>query len=350
MSERYRPDELVRFAGDLFRGAGLDGEKAETTAALLVEGDLMGHTTHGLQLAAPYLQELQDGTMRANGAPEILSDRGPTAAWDGLYLPGVWLTAKAVDQSVERAKQYGLAAVAIRRSHHIACLQAYLPRATEQGCMVIVTCSDPSVQSVAPAGGTTAVFTPDPIAIGIPTADDPILIDISASITTNGMAARLHQEGKRFDGQWVQDASGNATDDPGVFLTDPPGTVLPIGGQEYGHKGTGLALTIEALSQGLSGFGRFEAPTNWGAATFVQVYDPDAFAGAGPFAQQTSHVAEMVRASKAAPGRDTVRVPGQRALSRRRTAMAQGLELYPGILDAMRSWAERFDVAIPQPV
>ena len=34
------------------------------------------------------------------------------------------------------------------------------------------------------------------------------------------------------------------------------GTVMPLGGLEYGHKGFGLALGIEALSQGLSGSGR----------------------------------------------------------------------------------------------
>ena len=31
---------------------------------------------------------------------------------------------------------------------------------------------------------------------------------------------------------------------------------MPLGGLEYGHKGFGLALGIEALSQGLSGSGR----------------------------------------------------------------------------------------------
>ncbi len=348
VTSRYRPGDLIAFAGALFSGAGMDDAKAETTAALLVEGDLMGHTTHGLQLAAPYLQELQDGAMRGTGAPEVLNDRGPTATWDGNYLPGVWLTATAIDQSVERAKKYGLAAVAIRRSHHIACLQAFLPRATEHGCLILLTCSDPSVRSVAPFGGTTPVFTPDPIAIGIPTGGDPILIDMSASITTNGLAGRLHGEGRRLPGAWVQDASGKATDDPSVLFADPPGTVLPIGGQEYGHKGTGLALAVEALSQGLGGFGRLDSPSTWGASTFVQVYDPAAFGGTEAFTRQMSHTAGLVRSSAPAPGRDSVRLPGQRAMTRKRAGLESGLELYSGIEDALRPWAERFDVPFPR--
>jgi L-lactate dehydrogenase len=55
--------------------------------------------------------------------------------------------------------------------------------------IVMIASSDPSDASVAPFGGLKAVFTPDPIAVGIPTDGEPILIDMSASITTNGMTS-----------------------------------------------------------------------------------------------------------------------------------------------------------------
>src|SRR6266478_3751888 len=134
--------------------------------------------------------------MAAGGEPDVVADRGVTVTWDGKTLPGVWLTARAVDLAVERAAHHGMAAVAIRRSHHI-------------GCLTPVTCSDPADISVAPFGGRRAVFTPDPLAVGIPTDGDPILIDISASITTDGMSARLARERARYPGQWALDASGH---------------------------------------------------------------------------------------------------------------------------------------------
>ena len=89
--------------------------------------------------------------------------------------------------------------VVIRRSHHIACLQTYLPKATDQGMMVLIASSDPHVATVAPYGGRKPLYTPDPVACGIPTDDDPILIDISASITTNGMSGRLAAQGRQMD-------------------------------------------------------------------------------------------------------------------------------------------------------
>ena len=71
--------------------------------------------------------------------------------------------------------------------------------------MILLTCSDPSEASVAPFGGLSALFTPDPIAVGIPTDGEPILVDMSASITTNGMTARLRGQGRRFPGRWAHD-------------------------------------------------------------------------------------------------------------------------------------------------
>ncbi len=346
---RYRVADLIQYATCLFAAAGCDGDKPAIITAGLVEADLLGHTTHGLHLAAPYLNELAAGTMTATGEPEVINDRGAAVTWDGRRLPGVWLAAKAVDLAAERAAVHGIAAVVIRNSHHIGCLAAFLERATDRGMMVTVTCSDPAVASVAPYGGRKAVFTPDPIAVGIPTDDEPILIDISASITTNGMSDRLRREGKRFPGEWALDADGRPTDDPNALFTDPPGTLLPTGGMDHGHKGYGLALMIEALTQGLGGFGRADAPTQWGASVFVQVIDPAAFGGSEAFRRQAGWTAAACRNNPTAPGVDAVRLPGQRGLERKQRALADGIALYPGVMAALQTHAERLGVTPPKP-
>ena len=350
MTERYAAEALIDYAEALFAAAGLEADKAALVAPLMVEADLMGHTTHGLQLVAPYLAALADGSMTAAGAPEVLSDRGPVVVWDGRRLSGVWLTATAVDLAVERARQYGTCTVSIRRAHHIACLAAFLERATAQGMMVTLTCSDPSVASVAPFGGTRAIYTPDPVAVGIPTSGDPILIDISASITTNGLTNRLHKEGRNLEHDWLIDADGNPSKDPSVLFTDPPGTILPVGGLDHGHKGYGLALIVEALTQALSGHGRADPPEGWGAGIWVQVQDPTAFAGADAFTRQTDRLAELCRTNPPRPGVEAVRLPGDGAMARKRTALADGVALYPGIIEGLAEWAGKLGVAAPAPL
>jgi LDH2 family malate/lactate/ureidoglycolate dehydrogenase len=346
----YPAADLRQFACRLFEAAGCDADKAATMAELLLEADLMGHSTHGLALAADYLEELASGAMRARGEPEVIADRGAAVTWDGLRLPGVWLTARAVDLAIERSSQFGIGTVAIRNSHHIACLAVYLERATRQNKMLLIASSDPSDASIAPFGGLKAVFTPDPIAVGIPTPLGPILIDMSSSITTNGMTGRLRKEGRHFPGQWAQTAEGVATDDPNALFAEPPGTLLPIGGKDHGHKGYGLALTVEALTQGLSGYGRSHRPTGWGASLFVQAMDPELYGGMTAFAAETHFLAKACRSNPPAPGFDAVRLPGDKALANKAAALRVGVRLYPGIMEALAGQAERLGVGAPTPV
>src|SRR3954464_8126788 len=154
MSEKkYKAEDLVRYATALLEKAGLESEKSRVVAEILLEGDLLGHTTHGLQLLAPYLSDLEKGGMTKSGMPRVIADFPAAITWDGMRLPGTWLTARAIDIALERASKYGTCTVIIRRSHHIACLAAYLKRVTDRGMMVMLICSGPETAGVVPHGG-----------------------------------------------------------------------------------------------------------------------------------------------------------------------------------------------------
>ena len=343
-------EDLINFAVQLLVRSGLDEDKARATADILVEGDLLGHTTHGLALLAPYLGELESGGMRKHGEPEVVSDFPAAITWDGRRLPGPWLVLKAMALASERAASQGTCTVVIRRSHHIACLAAYLKRATDQGLVMLLTCSDPNNASVAPFGGLDPVFTPNPISAGIPTSGLPVLMDVSTSATTNGLTGRLHKEGGRLPAQWVMDANGVASDDPGVLFTKPAGTILPLGGMDSGHKGYGLSLLVEALTGGLSGHGRADPKEGWGATVFLQIIDPRAFAGVDAFKRQTTTVADQCRASRPATPGSPVRTPGEKGVALSREQMLHGVALYPAIMPLLTPWADKLGVAVPAPL
>lgn len=350
MSLRHPAIALTTFATDLLQRAGLEAEKATTVAEVLVEGDLLGHTTHGLALLPPYLLELEKGGMMKAGEPHLVADLPACVTWDGRRLPGPWLVVRALELAVVRARRHGSCTVVIRRSHHIACLAAYLLRVTEQGMMVMLTCSDPSVRSVAPYGGRREVFTPNPLAAAWPTDGEPVIIDVSMSITTNGMTKRLYQEGKKFPGPWALDASGRPTDDPAALFTQPPGTLLSVGGLDHGHKGYALALWVEALTGGLAGHGRADPKEGWGASVYLQVVDPAAFGSREEFVRQASYLAAECRTTPPRAGFDAVRLPGERGLRRRADQLARGVELHPGILPALRPWADKLGVTYPREI
>ena len=347
---RYRADELVRAATGLLAAAGLPAESARDVAEVLVEGDLLGHDTHGLGLLAPYLKEIEAGDMARDGAPTVVSERASVATWDGNRLPGPHLLRRAIAWAEPRAREHGQASVAIRRSHHIACLAAFLEPVARAGLMIEIYSSDPRSGSVAPYGGTRPVFSPNPMAIGIPTSTEPILIDISASITTNGMSSRLHAGGQKGRHPWWLDAGGQPTNDPAVIFADPPGSILPIGGLEAGHKGFGLALLIEAFTGGLSGRGRAQPAEGWGATVLLRITDPSAFGGEPAFLGETDWLVRACHDNTPRVADQPVRMPGERGLQRRREQLDRGVALHPSIMPALAPWFTRFKISTPEPI
>lgn len=350
MTSRYPAEGLRAMAAALLRAAGMMGAHADDVAEILVEGDLLGHSTHGLALLAPYLAEIESGSLRTAGNYRVVNERGASALWDGERLPGPWLTLRAVDDATERALRYGTGTIVIRRSHHIACLAAYLARATDRRLVMLLSCSDPNSASVAPHGGLQPVFTPDPLAFGVPTGGDPLLVDLSASLTTNGMTARLHKLGRRMPHPWLLDAAGQATDDPAVLFTEPRGTILPTGGVDAGHKGYALALVVEMLTGALAGRGRADPKEGWGATVFVQVWDPEAFGGVEQFVRQADWLASACRGNPPRPGVDAVRLPGQRGLALKREQMRSGVALHEDIYPSLAPWAQKLGVELAAPI
>jgi len=346
---RYAAEDLRVFARTLLERAGLASDIAADVASVLLDGDLLGHTTHGLALLAPYLDELAHDRMARTGEPTVLVRRLAAQTWDGNRLPGPWLALRALAAATIMARECGTGTVVIRRSHHIACLAAYLKRATDNGMIALIESSDPTVNAVVPHGGLTPFITPNPIAAGLPTSGDPILVDVSTSITSMGYAQQQMRAGKRLPGPWLIDAEGNPTSDPGALFSDPKGALLPLGGIDAGHKGFALALLIEALTAGLAGHGRADSPTGWGATVFVQVFDPEAFGGLAEFKRQMDFIAGTARKAKPRPGGDPVRLPGERGMQRYREQLERGVALYPTILPALKPWAEKYSVAAPAP-
>jgi len=351
MAKRYRVKDLRNFAFDLLGKSGLHPDPAGTVADILLEGDLLGHTTHGLQLLAPYLDELEAGSMTREGQPIVLQDHGMSVLWDGCYLPGPWLMTRAIDTGLERLNTYPVFTASIKKSHHIACLAAYLERVAGQGYVIFLATSDPTLGSkVAPFGSRTPVYTPNPVAAGWPLKEGLVMLDISMSTTTIGLSQRLSRQNKRLPGKWVMDADGRLTDDPAVLFEEPSGSILPLGELALGHKGFALGLLVEALTSGLCGFGRKDTPGRWGATVFLLMMDPGALGGREEFIAESTWIAEACLKADPLDKDNPVRLPGQAALAKKRRCLESGLELEPGIIPALEKWSATLGVPVPAPL
>src|SRR6476620_1045599 len=343
----YDYEAICAFATALGESVGLPPERARMQSEILLEADLMGHTTHGLALLPGLLKAIETGAIRAMGEPEVLSDRGSTVFWEANSLPGTWLLSRAITEASARIRTHPVVTFVMRSMSHIGALGAYLRQATERGLMITIMNSDPGMRPVAPAGGMEGQLAPNPLAFGYPTDGDPILIDISTSSVANGWVRRWSAEARRLPGKWLQDVDGNVTDNPAVLFGIPPGTMLPLGGLELGHKGFALGLMVDALTTGLSGAGRGTKVPGGGTPVFLQLIDPSAFAGMQALKSETGLLARACRSSNPRTGVAAVRMPGDSALARRRAQLQKGVELYPSIMPDLILWAEKFGITAP---
>ncbi|HYM47439.1 MAG TPA: Ldh family oxidoreductase, partial [Burkholderiaceae bacterium] len=79
--DALRDASATGIARDLLIAAGLEREMALVVAEVLLEGDLLGHDTHGLALLASYLRELEAGTMTKVGQHRVVEERAASALW-----------------------------------------------------------------------------------------------------------------------------------------------------------------------------------------------------------------------------------------------------------------------------
>lgn len=280
----------------------------------------------------------------------VVNDAGAAMAWHGNHLPGPYLMHLALQLGFERIEQYPTFTLTIQQGHHIACLAAYLEAATKRDLMIILSSSDPRNKTVAPFGGLTGTYSPNPISYGIPTEDIPILFDSSTSTVANGVIIQKHGQGEDLDGKWMLGPDGEATASTEAYFAEKPATVLPVGGMDLGFKGFGWGILIEALTNGLAGYGRKNNVTRWISSINLQLIDPKQFGGREAFKAEMQHLVDACKASKPRAGFQQVRMPGENALKNKQAQMSNGVWLHPGVLSVMEKCTTRYDVHMPSPM
>jgi LDH2 family malate/lactate/ureidoglycolate dehydrogenase len=341
-------DELVEFATQCLQRAGASHNIAAETARYLAEGDLLGFTTHGVKRLRFNVQQLQRENSRGSGEVEVIRDRAAVATWDAHFLPGPYVAPMAVRAACDKAKDAGTATIVVRRCQHVASLAAYLRIATEQGLVVSLMASTPAQSSVAPFGGREPVFSPNPFAIGVPTGSDPLLLDISFSMTAAGKVRQAYERGQMLPWDAIVTADGKLSRDPADYIKGEGAALLPLGGADLGYKGYGLCLMSEIWTMGLANYGRPDACGDGESNTlWVQVYDPTAFGTLEEFTRVTDDLiqrcTDCLPVDPAAP----VRIPGQRSLQRRTEQLANGVELDDKTIELLQKTADEFGLAMP---
>ena len=348
-SMNYDAHEIRRFVSQLFQAHAVGREEAERIAESLVESNLHGHDSHGITLARWYLSQLETGELVAGVPLEIRRDL-PGALWADAQLGfGQVQCHRFVELCCRKAETAGAVCGSLDRCGHVGRLGEWVEQAARRGFAALMAVNDNgAVYTVAPPGGLDRCLSTNPIGVGIPTRDQPIVLDMSTSTVANGKLKLARLAGRPVAPGLIQDAEGHPTTDPGVMLADPPGALRSFGGDQA-YKGFGLGLVFDILAAGLSG--GLCPPGVAGGVEYnnvlLVVWNPELFAGTEHWLQQAEGLTGFIRSSRRQPGAGPMRLPGDRGHALKRQRQVEGLPLDDAMLNPLREIAARVGVAPP---
>ena len=342
-------DRLTRFAIDLLAAGSVRPDEAEVVGRSLVDANLRGHDSHGVVRIAQYLDQLGKKEV-VTGAPFIvLRESDVLLAADGNWGFGRVQAGKLTDRLIEKAKRHGLAVGTLIRSSHIGRLGEYCELAAAAGLVSMLMVNTHGVaRRVAPPGGKAPRLGTNPIAMGVPAEEAPVVLDFGTSATAEGKVRVKKIAGQTCPPGWLLDCEGRPTTDPAMLYGDPPGTILPMGGDQA-YKGFGLGLMVEIFAGALSGgVCAREKPLNQnGNCVFMQVIDPDHLGGSDHFSPEISCLLGFVRECPRVENCPEILLPGdpeRRTLAER---TKNGIPFDEGNWQQLLKLAERFGVSAP---
>jgi len=238
----------------LLRKSGTPPKHAQVVADHLIESSQLGVHSHGLIRVPQYVHEIMAGDIDPVVKPERAARRSATMWVTGNGGFGQVTAQYATHQAQALAARYGVGLVVANHLGHSGRLGAYAEKLAANGYLgAIFGSGPPSGHLVAPFGGVEGRLATNPIAFAIPNGKEPVVADFSTSAMPEGRVRSLRNLGNLLPEGVLQDAAGNATNDPSVLYGHPRGTLLPLGGRTFGHKGYALGLFVEAMATLLAG-------------------------------------------------------------------------------------------------
>ena len=249
---------IQRFMIDVFEALGTPPEDARVCAEVLIASDLRGIESHGVGRLKYYYDRIQAGQHQTQTEIEIVKETETTAVIDGHHGMGHVIAHGAMRLAMDKAREYGLGAVAVRNGTHYGIAGYYPLMAARKGMIGLsVTNARPSI---APTFGAEPMLGTNPIAFAAPSdMEYPFAFDGATSIAQRGKIEVAARAEKPVPEGWVIDNQGQSLTEPGQILEDlgqAQAALLPLGGAGElfaGYKGYGLATIVEILSASLSG-------------------------------------------------------------------------------------------------
>ena len=302
---------------------------AELCARVISESTFDGVFSHGIFSFIPLIESLRSRKVDACSTPAMAHASGAFEIWDGGYGIGIVQSTHCTERAIALAKVNGIGCVGLKNTSHWLRAGSYAWQAVRKGYALI--CWTNTISNMPGWGASVKSVGNNPIAIGVPHPESPIVLDMAMSQYALGSMKRYAENGEELPVPGGFDANGVMSRDAAAIMES--GRVLPAGF----WKGSGLAIALDALAAIITG-GRAtcdydEMGVERGVSQVFLAFDAGHGIGSGA---AESIVARITAAITDAPGLDPdapPKYPGAGALERRNRHMKTGVPIESELWD-----------------
>ena len=320
----------------IFTAAGVPDDMARQLTVWLVNSNLSGHPSHGLQRVTEYVRQIKDGHMDPAARPTVHVETETTVVLDGRAGIGHFAADRLTRELAAKCRTSQIAMGGIVNGRHIGRLGEWGELAADLGVALYISLGSASGAMTATFGAAEGRLGTNPIAFGAPGLDgDSFVMDFATSAAAEGKVRVARDSGKSVPEGWIRDSEGRATTDPNDFYDG--GTLLTFGE----HKGSAIAIMTTLLSVVTASAAEDIAD---GASVFAFAIDVDAFGRGAETRALIQRQLNRVRSAVPAEGFSDVQVPGDFE-RRSRAALAGGpLQLPEPTWEGFLQAADRVEV------
>ena len=321
-------DELYQLTREVLLAAGASESNAGRVAEALVSSHLAGHDSHGVQHLPRYVENVRAGQLQPAAQPVTVQETACSALVRGNWTFGHVSAEFAMRLALEKSAVENVSIVTLVEVNHIGRLGEYgeMAAADNQVGLVVAGGAGAIQPAAVPFGGSRPVLHTNPVAMGFPAGESPMIVDFATTATSGSKVLIAAAKGEPVPPDCIVDRDGNPTTDPTAIVNG--GSHLPFGG----HKGFGIMLAVELLGRVLAGAdtyaipGRSEEVSLHRGVTMIAI-NPAGFQPFGDYLATASEMMDRVRTVPAAAGVESVLAPGDPEELARQDRQANGISI-----------------------
>jgi LDH2 family malate/lactate/ureidoglycolate dehydrogenase len=306
------------------RRLGYDEADARIVVDQLIDNALCGYRFASLPRILTIAADARTGQPRE---PVRVTRETPVSALlDGGNNVGYIAAFRGAELAVAKARVSGIAMVGVYNSFYSGRNAWYVEHIAKAGLVAIHTCS--AHPHVLPPGARAPALGTNPISIGFPSVNGPVVYDIGTASVMWGEVLLRARLGRPLPDGVGFDAQGAPSTDAALVAE---GGVSAFGG----HKGYGLSFAIQALGLLAGAALTRDAVRDYGFL-FIAI-DPAVMLGGDDFPAQMARLVAEVKATPTRAGVDEIRIPSERAFRERAIRQREGIVLDRKVVEALRA-------------